>query len=486
MSVERLDVVIVGAGLSGIGAAVHLQQRCPQHRLTVLEARDALGGTWDLFRYPGVRSDSDMHTLGYAFKPWKDPKAIAEGGTILRYLHDTVQEHGLAPHIRLGHRLLRADWSSADACWTLTLRRTADGSEQQLRCNFLYLCAGYYDTSAGYQPAFPGREDFQGRWVHPQQWPQDLDVAGQRVVVIGSGATAVTLVPALAARGAQVTMLQRSPTWILSLPAVDPLSTALRKLLPLHAALRLTRWKNMLLARFIYRYSRRHPERLRRFLLRGVQRALGPLGTPERLARDFTPRYDPWDQRLCLVPDGDFFRALRSGQAQVVTDQIARITPQGVALQSGAHLDADTVVSATGLVLNMAQVPLTVDGRAVHPADTVSYKGVMFSGVPNLVSTFGYINASWTLKADLTARFACRLLNHLQRSGQRVAVPPEPPASEPRLPAVDLGSGYFERGRDHMPRQGQHAPWKLNQDFWADWWALRCKPVVDGVLQFRD
>jgi len=485
MSPEHLDVMIVGAGLSGIGAAVHLQQRCPGHRFAVVEAREALGGTWDLFRYPGVRSDSDMHTLGYVFKPWTDPKAIAEGGTILQYLHDTVREHGLAPHIRCGHKLVGASWSSADARWTLTLRRSADGSEQQLSCGFLHLCAGYYDTNAGYQPAFPGRDDFQGRWVHPQHWPQDLDVAGQRVVVIGSGATAVTLLPALAARGAHVTLLQRSPTWMVSLPAVDPISTALRRVLPQAAALRLTRWKNMLLARFIYSLSRRHPQRLRRLLLAGVRQALGPLATPERMARDFTPRYEPWDQRLCLVPDGDFFRALRQGRAEVVTGQIARITPHGVALQSGVHLDADTVVSATGLVLNMAPVPLVVDGRAVHPADTVSYKGVMFSGVPNLTSTFGYINASWTLKADLTARFVCRLLRHLQRSGQRVALPPDPPPGAPRLPAVALSSGYFERGRHLMPRQGLHAPWKLNQDFWADWWALRCRPVDDGVLQFR-
>lgn len=485
MSVEHLNVLVVGAGLSGIGAAVHLQQRCPGHRFAIVEARDTLGGTWDLFRYPGVRSDSDMHTLGYVFKPWKDPKAIAEGGTILQYLHDTVAEHGLAPRIRYGHRLLRAEWSSADARWTVALRRGPEGTLVQLSCDFLYLCHGYYDYAAGHQPPFAGRSDFQGRWVHPQHWPQDLDVGGRRVVVIGSGATAVTLVPALAETAAHVTMLQRSPTWMVSRPAVDPLSQLLRRVLPLGAALRLTRWKNMLLARLVWRMSRRRPERLRRLLLAGVRQALGPVATPEVMARDFTPRYKPWDQRLCLVPDGDFFRALRERRAGVVTDEIDRVLPDGLRLKSGATLQADIIVCATGLVLNTGQIELSVDGQRVDPAQTVGYKGVMSSGVPNLASTFGYINASWTLKADLTAIYVCRLLNHLQRHGLRVAVPPAPPADEPRLPAVELSSGYFERARAQMPKQGRHAPWKLNQDFIADWWALRCRPVADGVLQFR-
>jgi cation diffusion facilitator CzcD-associated flavoprotein CzcO len=484
MGDEFVDVLIVGAGLSGIGAAVHLQQRCPDHRFAIVEARDALGGTWDLFRYPGVRSDSDMHTLGYVFKPWKDPKAIAEGGTILQYLKDTAREYDLERHIRFGHKVLAAAWSTADARWTVTLQRTADGSTVQLQCGFLYLCSGYYDYAAGYQPDFPGRETFRGRWVHPQQWPQDLDHRDKRVVVIGSGATAVTLVPAMAEQAAHVTMLQRSPTWMASRPAVDPISQWLRRWMPLPAALRLTRWKNVLLARFVYGLSRRKPEKLRRLLLGGVRQALGPAASPEKLQRDFTPHYNPWDQRLCLVPDGDFFKAIREGRAGIVTDQVARITPDGIQLQSGATLAADIIVSATGLVLSTGQIAVTVDGRRVEPAQTVSYKGVMGSGVPNLATTFGYINASWTLKADLTAIYVCRLLTHMRRKGYRVCLPPEPARGMVLKPSIELSSGYFQRGLAQLPRQGTSAPWKLNQDFMADWWALRYGRVADGVIGF--
>ena len=481
MTDEFVDVLVVGAGISGIGAGCHLQKLCPERSFAIVEARPSLGGTWDLFRYPGVRSDSDMHTLGYSFRPWTDPKAIADGPTILNYLRETAREHGLAPKIRFGQRVVRADWSSPQAQWTVELRRADGAGGTHIRCGFLFMCSGYYDYAAGHQPDFPGRERFGGRLVHPQHWPDDLDCAGQKVVVIGSGATAVTLVPALADKAAHVTMLQRSPTWMVARPSVDPVGMRLRRRLPLRLALQLTRWKNVLLGMYVFRLSRRNPQRMRQLLLGGVRHALGPEAD---IATHFTPRYNPWEQRLCLVPDGDFFRAINAGRASVVTDHIASLTETGIALRSGATLDADIIVSATGLQLAMlGHAALYVDGERVEPSRTVNYKGLMYSGVPNMANTFGYTNASWTLKADLTAQYVCRLLNHMRKTGARICRPPADPDTA-LLPWVDFSSGYFERAAGQLPKQGSAKPWKLNQNYLSDLVAMRFGAVDDGVLQF--
>jgi monooxygenase len=481
MSVDHVDVLIVGAGLSGIGAGHQIRATLPAKTYAILEARHEIGGTWSLFKYPGVRSDSDMHTLGYSFRPWTEPKAIADGPAILRYLRDTVRHYGIDRRIRFGHKVTRAGWSSDEARWTVSVRREDDGSTSTLRCAFLFLCSGYFDYAAGYRPDFPGQERFRGRLVYPQHWPRDLDYAGKRVVVIGSGATAVTLVPALAGQAAQVTLLQRSPTWMAARPSADPVDAWLRKWLPLRLALWLTRWKNILLAMAVFRLCKRKPQRMRQFLLGGVRKALGP---DADVATHFTPRYDPGAQRLCLVPDGDLFRAIDSGRASVVTDHIETFTDTGLKLRSGATLEADIVVSATGLVLEVGKVELSVDGQRVDPSAMVSYKGVMYSGVPNLAASFGYTNASWTLKSDLTARYVCRLLGHLRRTGARRCLPPAPGAEVPLLPWTDVSSGYFQRAADRLPRQGAIGPWKLNQNYLSDLVALRFGAVDDGVLQF--
>ncbi|MGH8820088.1 MAG: flavin-containing monooxygenase, partial [Rhodoferax sp.] len=470
------------AGLSGIGAACHLQKLCPDRSFAIVEARADLGGTWDLFRYPGVRSDSDMHTLGYSFRPWADLRDIADGPAILSYLRETAREHGIDRQIRFGHKVVRADWSSREARWTVQLQRAQDDSTLSIQCAFLFMCAGYYDYAGGYQPAFPGQERFRGPIVHPQQWPQDLDYAGKRVVVIGSGATAVTLVPALAAQAVHVTMLQRSPTWMAARPSVDPVSARLRRRLPLRLALGLTRWKNVLMGMLVFRLCRRSPQRMRKLLLGGVRHALGPQAD---IATHFTPRYNPWEQRLCLVPDGDLFRAINQGRASVVTDHIASITETGVQLRSGATLVADIIVSATGLKLAMlGNTELHVDGRQVEPCSTVNYKGLMYSGVPNMANTFGYTNASWTLKADLTARYVCRLLNHMRKTGARQCLAPAAGPGTSLLPWVDFSSGYFQRAAQQLPRQGTTRPWKLNQNYLSDLLTLRFGAVDDGVLRF--
>jgi monooxygenase len=482
MTDEAVDVLVVGAGISGIGAGYHLQKLCPDRSYAIVEARKDLGGTWDLFRYPGVRSDSDMHTLGYSFRPWTDPKAIAEGPTILRYLHDTAREYGIDRKIRFGHKVVRADWSSQDAQWTVELRREEDGSSTRIRCAFLFMCSGYYDYAKGYQPEFPGQDRFDGRMVHPQQWPEDLDYAGKKVVVIGSGATAVTLVPAMAETAAHVTMLQRSPTWMVARPSVDPISTRLRRRLPLRLALSLTRWKNVLLTMYVFRLCKRKPARMRELLLGGVRHALGPEAD---IATHFTPRYNPWEQRLCLVPDGDFFQAINKGRASVVTDHVESFTEAGVKLKSGATLDADIIVSATGLNLAMlGNAALYVDGQRVEPARTVNYKGLMYTGVPNMANTFGYTNASWTLKADLTAQYVCRLLNHMRKTGARQCLAPAADPDMPLLPWVDFSSGYFQRAAGMLPKQGAIKPWKLNQNYLSDLVAMRFGAVNDGVLRF--
>ncbi|WBB80762.1 NAD(P)/FAD-dependent oxidoreductase [Micromonospora sp. WMMD882] len=479
MTVDHVDVLIVGAGLSGVGAACHLRRSCPDKTFTILEARDAIGGTWDLFRYPGVRSDSDMFTLGYSFRPWADPRAIADGASIRRYVRDTAREYRVDERIRFRHRVLAAEWSSADARWTVHAQRADTTETVTLTCGFLYVCAGYYRYDEGYTPDLPGLGRFAGRIVHPQRWPADLDHAGARVVVLGSGATAVTLVPALAERAAHVTMLQRSPGYLLALPSRDALADALRRRLPGRLAYPLVRARNVLLSTLTYRASRRAPRLARSALRRGVRRRL-PAGFD--VDRHFSPRYDPWDQRLCVVPDGDLFTAVHAGRASVVTDTVETVTETGVRLTSGSELPADVLVTATGLnLLALGGLTLTVDGEPVDPAGTVAYKGMMLSGVPNLALTLGYTNASWTLKADLVAGYVCRLLRHMDRHGHRACTPLAPDTTDLR-PIIDLTSGYVRRSVDALPRQGPVPPWRLHQNYLRDRWLLRHGPVDDAVV----
>jgi cation diffusion facilitator CzcD-associated flavoprotein CzcO len=482
MTPEHLDVLIVGAGLSGIGAAHHLQERVPGRSFAILESRDALGGTWDLFRYPGVRSDSDMHTLGFGFRPWKEAKAIADGPSILNYLRETAEEYGIDRHIRYGLRVVGADWSTADARWTVEVQPTDGGEPTRLTCDFLLGCTGYYRYDEGYTPEFPGIERFGGTVVHPQHWPEDFDYAGQRVVVIGSGATAVTLVPAMAQDAAHVTMLQRSPTYITSLPSVDPFAERARKLLPDRLAFPAVRWKNVLQQIAVYQFAQRRPERAKGFLRRILERQL-PQGYD--IDRHFSPRYDPWDQRLCLVPDGDLFRAIRSEKASVVTDRIATFTQTGVLLESGEELDADVVVTATGLnMLMLGGIRLAVDGEPVDVPTAMTYKGMMLEGVPNFAFAIGYTNASWTLKADLTGEYVGRLLNHMDEHGYRQCVPVnDDPGVRPE-PLLDFDAGYVLRSIDQLPRAGSKAPWRLRMNYAFDVVALRFGKVDDGTMRF--
>ena len=477
---EHVDVIVVGAGISGIGAAVHLQKRCPERRFVVLEARERIGGTWDLFRYPGIRSDSDMYTLGFNFKPWTGTKAIADGPSILRYLDETAREYAVYPHIRFHQRVCAADWDSASARWTVRIEGPQGST--QMSCNFLYMCSGYYRYDAGYTPDYPGREHFRGPIVHPQHWPADLDCRSKRVVVIGSGATAMTLVPSLAASAAHVTMLQRSPTYVVSRPAEDRLANRLRALLGERAAYGLIRWRNVLLQQYVFWRARTHPTRVREWLLRQVRERLGP---DYDVATHFTPRYNPWEQRLCLVPDDDLFDAINSGKASVVTDHVECFTGSGIRLQSGRELEADIIVTATGLeMLFLAGLQTAVDGRRIDYAQTLGYKGVMFSGVPNLAAAFGYTNASWTPKADLGSEYLCRLLNHLRDTGTQIATPVP---SDPLMATedwIDFSSGYVKRALNTFPKQGARVPWRLFQNYARDIWLFRYAPLEDGELCF--
>ena len=478
---EQIDVLIIGAGLSGIGAAVHLERECPDQRVCILESRDQLGGTWDLFRYPGIRSDSDMHTLGYAFRPWTGVRAIADGASILDYLRAAAREHGLERLIRYQHRVKAACWSSSEGRWTVTVLVGPAQVPQQLSCRFLLVCTGYYNYEHGYTPEYVGTADFTGRLVHPQAWPADLDVTGQRVVVIGSGATAVTLVPALAQQAAHVTMLQRSPSYLLARPAHDALAHWLRQRLPSPLAYALTRWKNVLLGQLFFQLARRWPELVAHKLIAKAQALTGPGTELEHL----TPRYKPWDQRLCLVPDGDLFGAIRQGRAAIVTDQISYFTPTGLQLVSGRTLAADVVVTATGLdLLALGGMALSVDGRPVVLRDCLSYKGMMLSGVPNLAYVVGYTNASWTLKADLTSAYVCRLVHRLNQ-GYSHCVPVLQDASVKRQNWVDFSSGYIQRSLDRFPGQGNKAPWRLRQNYAIDLLALRFGRLADGTLQWH-
>jgi len=471
VAVEHLDVLVVGAGLSGIGAAVHLQRTDPDRTWAVLEAREALGGTWDLFRYPGIRSDSDMFTLGYSFRPWASTKGIADGPSILQYVQDTAREFGVDRAIRYGHTVVRSEWSTADARWTVTVERTGTGETFELTCSFLFMCSGYYRYDEGWTPDFAGVEGFAGRVVHPQHWPEDLDHAGKRVVVIGSGATAVTLVPAMAGTAEHVTMLQRTPTYIAARPSHDLVATKLQDKLSPQALYGLVRWKNVLLTMASYQLSKRKPHVMKALVRKDLERRL-----PEGYDIDthFTPPYDPWDQRFCIVPDGDLFRAIRKGQASVVTGQIDRFTPTGVRLTTGEELAADVVVTATGLnMLVLGGMEVVVDGQKVDLSRTVGYKGMMFSGVPNLAAAIGYTNASWTLKCDLVCEYVCRLLGHMDEQGYDVVTPRWSEPELPEVPFVDLRSGYVLRSIDQFPRQAERAPWRLHQNYVKDLLLLR-------------
>ncbi|PKV76928.1 flavin-containing monooxygenase [Nocardia fluminea] len=465
---DHLDVVIVGAGLSGIGAAYRLQTECPGKSYAILEAREALGGTWDLFRYPGIRSDSDMFTLGYPFKPWRDAKSIADGPSILRYIADTAAEFGIDRHIRFHTKVVSADWSSATAQWTLTLEQrdtTGTTVATTLTCNFLYACAGYYNYDRAHAPVFPGVEDFSGQVVHPQFWPDDLDYAGKRVVVIGSGATAVTLIPAMAEQAAHVTMLQRSPTWISAVPGRDKQADKIRGLLPPDLAHRVIRTKNILFNIGFYQYCRRRPESARK-LLTGLTTRI--LKDEKIVAEHFTPEYNPWDQRLCAVPDADFFKAMKKGRADVVTDHIETFVPEGIRLKSGRVLEADIVVTATGLqLLAFGGIAPKVDGETVDLSDQFVWQGAMLTGVPNFAVCIGYTNASWTLRADLSSRLVCRVLNHMDRN-DAAAVVPTPDGKLDERPLLDLASGYVQRSIAEFPRQGDRRPWKVRQNYVLD------------------
>ena len=482
MTQEHFDVLIIGAGLSGIGAAYHLQEKCPGKSYAILEGRDAIGGTWDLFRYPGIRSDSDMFTLGYIFKPWTERKAIADGPSILRYINETARENGIDKQIRFNHLVKRASWDSETATWTIEAEDAVSGVTHRLSCNFLYSCAGYYSYEGGHRPSFQGDESFSGQIVHPQAWPEDLDYAGKKVVVIGSGATAVTLVPEMAKAAEHVTMLQRSPTYVVSRPAEDSTAIQLRKWLPGKWAYGVTRWRNILFQMFFFNLARKRPAKVKKRILDMAQEQLGPDFDVET---HFTPTYNPWDQRLCLVPDGDLFHALKSGSASVVTDHIERFSENGIELKSGEHLDADIIVTATGLKLNfLGGIDLVVDGQAVQPGEIHGYRGIMFENVPNLVSTFGYTNASLTLKADLTADFTTRLLRFMDKKDYDEV---RPEAGEPLgdQPWLDFSSGYVQRANDNLPKQGDRMPWRLHQNYVKDIFALRHANLEDGVLVFR-
>jgi monooxygenase len=483
-AVTHVDVLVVGAGLSGIGAACHLARELPRTSYLVLEARDAVGGTWDLFRYPGVRSDSDMATFGYGFHPWRGTQSLADGPSILRYLQDTAREHGVLEHVRLGHRVVSAAWSSQDTRWTVHVER-ADGERLETTCRFLFCNTGYYRYDHGHTPDIPGLDDFAGPVVHPQQWPADLDWSGRRVVVVGSGATAVTLVPELARTAAHVTMLQRTPTYVFSVPPTDALAERLSRRLPPPVASSVVRVKNALRGEVVYRLTRVAPGVVRSVLRRDAARHLPP---GYDVAADFEPDYDPWDQRLCAAPDGDLFAAVREGSAEVVTGTIERVLPHGIRLHDGREVPADIVVTATGLdLLAFGGIALSVDGTPVDPAGCLTYRGMMLSEVPNLAFTIGYTTASWTLRADLVATHVCRMLQHLGRRGHTVVTPVLPAGASAwqRDPLIGFSSGYVLRGRALMPQQGPRAPWRLHQSYLRDLVTLRLGRVATSALRFE-
>jgi monooxygenase len=483
--VQDFDVLIVGAGLSGIAAAAHLTMQCPEKSYAILEQRADIGGTWDLFRYPGIRSDSDMHTLGYCFKPWLHEKSIADGPAIWGYVHETASEYGIIAHVRFRHRVLRADWDSQTAFWTVTARHEDSGMDVHYRANFLFMCSGYYDYDKGYRPDFPGEESFTGQIIHPQHWPEDLDYADKNVVVIGSGATAVTIVPVVAQKAAKVTMLQRTPTWMISQASKDRFANGLRAILPAKIAYWIARKRNIWWQRFAYRLARRKPVMVGNILLGKARKAL-----PEHIdiATHLTPPYGPWEQRLCLIPDNDMFKALSNGSAEIVTDHITCFTPDGIMLESGRTLDADIIVTATGLnLVTMGKTKLHIDGKPIELSQHFNYKGVMFSDIPNMASVFGYINASWTLKTDIVCDYVCRLLQEMDRKNAKIALPKLGATDMPRLPFVsDFSSGYFARAFAHLPVNGNRHPWRVLQDYKAEKKILKQEAIDDGIMVFAN
>jgi monooxygenase len=482
MKQEHFDVIVVGGGLSGIGAAYHLQRYCPRKSFVILEARDTVGGTWDLFRYPGIRSDSDMYTFGYSFRPWESKDSIARGELIRSYIRETAGAYGIDRKIRFRYRVKSASWSSADALWTVDAEHGDDRKPVRFTCNFLFSCTGYYDYAAGYAPAFPGAENFRGHIVHPQKWPENLDFAGKRVVVIGSGATAITIIPAMAETAELVTMLQRSPSYVVARPTQDPFALWLRQRLPIKLAYAITRWRNALYGLYLYNRSRRQPEIVRNWIVGQIRLMLG---ADYDVETHFTPRYNPWDQRMCLAPDADFFHSIKSGKADVVTDEIDTFTETGIRLKSGRELPADIIVTATGLKLQMlGGIEATVDGQPVNFGKTMNFKGVMFSGVPNLANTFGYTNASWTLKSDLIGAYVARLLNYMDRHGYAACTPHNRDPSITPEPFLDFSSGYIRRSIDQLPRQGSRKPWRLYQNYVLDTMSLRFGSLGGGALEF--
>jgi cation diffusion facilitator CzcD-associated flavoprotein CzcO len=478
----HLDVLIVGAGLSGIGAGHYLQTECLWADYAIFEARDAIGGTWDLFRYPGIRSDSEMHTLGYSFRPWDGEKSIADGDSILQYIKDTAKESHVDTHIRFNHRVVAAEWSTPDSLWRITTERTDTNETLELTAAFLFSCSGYYRYDHGYLPDFKGMDDFAGTIVHPQAWPEGLDFAGKRIVVIGSGATAFTLVPALARSASHVTMLQRSPTYVASLPEKSPVVAMLRKVLPAKQAGVAAKWFHAVLAQAFYQVCRKYPKLVRRMLSKGLERQLPP---GYDIATHFTPRYDPWDQRFCAVPNGDLFKAISAGAASVVTDRVDRFTERGLLLTSGNELEADIIVAATGLeLLFLGGIALGVDGAPVDPSTRLTYKGMMIEGVPNMAVAIGYTNASWTLKCDLTCDYVCRLLNHMHEHGLTQCVTHNRDASAGSGPILGLTSGYIQRSAHLLPQQGTKYPWKVHQSYWRDYRAMKMSDIDDSIMEF--
>ncbi|MFI8481332.1 flavin-containing monooxygenase [Pseudomonas sp. NPDC078700] len=482
MAHEHHSVVIIGAGLSGIGMACHLSRQCPGKGFSIIERRDNLGGTWDLFRYPGIRSDSDMFSFGYQFRPWNELKVLADGPSICQYISETAEQYGISQHIQFGYEVTAADWSSAEQCWMLTVQANATGQIRTVSCDFLISCTGYYNHRSGYLPDFPGIEQFNGQCIHPQHWPEDLDYRGKNIVVIGSGATAVTLVPAMAEEAGHITMLQRSPSYIFSVPGRDQLSALLRRFLPESWVYKLARKRNIAVQRWMFKAAKRWPNKVRNILLKGVRKQL-----PDDFdMRHFSPAYKPWDERLCAVPDGDLFRAISHGKASIVTDQIDTFNPQGIRLKSGQQLDADIIITATGLQLQvLGGLTLSLDGKPCLINQQLTYKGVMMEGVPNMGWIFGYTNASWTLKADIAAGYLCRLLNHMDEQQQKTVV-----ARDTEGCAVDesimgaLQSGYVQRANEVLPRQGSKLPWRLLNDYARDSTMLLEEPVADPYLQF--
>lgn len=477
---EHRDVIIIGAGLSGIGAACHLSRHCPQKNYLILEGRDAIGGTWDLFRYPGIRSDSDMFTLGYNFKPWTDPKAIADGDSILNYIKEAAQEHKVEQYIRYQHKVSSVAWDSQRAQWTIQTQ--VNGESKTYSCNFLFSCTGYYNYDKGYSPAFKDSKKFKGDIIHPQHWPEDLDYSGKKVVIIGSGATAITLLPSMAEQCDHITMLQRSPSYVLPVPQKDPMQDQLRKYLPEKAVYHTLRARNIALSMGVYQYARRFPEKMKAFI-----RSHNEYRLPEGYdMKHFTPKYDPWDERLCAAPDADFFKAIKSGKASVVTDQIERFTKEGIQLASGEHLDADIIITATGLNLQlMGGVDVSVDGKAITMKEHMCYRGVLIENLPNLAMVFGYTNASWTLKADLVSEYVCKLINYMDKKGLSQVQAQNTDESVHQEPFMDLQSGYIQRAAGHVPQQGNKLPWKLYQNYALDFAMLKFGRVNDGALQFK-